>query len=134
MKSIVVVSHILDVMKDEFTRSIFGMDLTSILLKDILSNYKHQCELSSKIWHGMHFNCLKNTLLNKVYSVIYMDILQSANDCVMDPDRYLDHLLNLADCCLAQDTPLVIVLCKAVHYFVSNPSDGLPNKQTLSKT
>ena len=31
---------------------------------------------------------------------------------------------------MARDTPLVKVTCKSVHYVLSNPADGLINKQT----
>ena len=51
----------------------------------------------------------------------------------INPDRNSDHPQNLMDCSLVRDTPLVKVLCKSVHCFVSTP-DGKQTNTTKNIT
>jgi ataxia telangiectasia mutated family protein len=49
-----VVSHVLKIMSDPFTKSAFGLDHTSLLLKDILCVRKYWCEISQATWQGKY--------------------------------------------------------------------------------
>ncbi|XP_038077010.1 serine-protein kinase ATM-like [Patiria miniata] len=48
-----VVQHILELMKDEFTASAFGVDCCSVLQKDLLRSRKYYCELPQSAWHEL---------------------------------------------------------------------------------
>ena len=47
-----VLDHIIAVMEDSFTRAAFGVDYSSVLLKDVLAVRKYWCEVSSEQWHS----------------------------------------------------------------------------------
>ena len=63
LKASDVVAHVLSVMGDNFARSCFVADLTSILLKDILQVRKYWCELSQNTWQGK-LNLNSKTLIS----------------------------------------------------------------------
>ena len=53
MKTGVLLNHVLEVMKGEFTCTAYGTDYSSVLLKNILSVHRHWVEIPAKTWHGM---------------------------------------------------------------------------------
>lgn len=57
LKASDVVAHVLAIMKENFARSCFGIDLTTILLKDILCIRRYWCELTGNAWHGNQTSC-----------------------------------------------------------------------------
>ena len=53
LKTSLLLGHVVEVMKGEFTCAAYGTDYSSVLLKNILSVHRHWVEISSKTWHGM---------------------------------------------------------------------------------
>ena len=56
MKTSLLLGHVMEVMKEEFTRAAYGTDYSSVLLKNILGVRKYWIEIPSKTWHGMTLN------------------------------------------------------------------------------
>lgn len=55
LKGSVVISYIVETLKDPYRCSSYGQDFCSILLKNILSTRKYVAELNSKDWHELLF-------------------------------------------------------------------------------
>ena len=52
LKSSMLLSHIVDVMKGEYTCSAFGTDYSNVLLKNVLGVRHLWIDISQKTWHG----------------------------------------------------------------------------------
>ena len=47
-----VIKHAVEVMMDDFSRSLFGRDVTCLLKEEVLCVRKYHCQLSSDLWNG----------------------------------------------------------------------------------
>ena len=52
MRGNLLMGHIMEVMREEFTCSAFGTDYSNILLKNVLCAGRKWIEISSTRWHG----------------------------------------------------------------------------------
>ncbi|CAM4556599.1 unnamed protein product [Leuciscus chuanchicus] len=54
LKCAELLSHVVEVLQNQFSCGAYGEDYSSILLKDVLSVRKYWCEMSQQQWHSAH--------------------------------------------------------------------------------
>ena len=99
------------------TRQCERLQQTSVEIKDLNLDLDHPHNLEN-------LSLTRDTDLEKCSG--------NLSDPDHNPNLYRNpyHSRNRTNCFLAQDTPLVKITCKSVHYFVSNPTDKQRDKKS----
>ncbi|KAK3593829.1 hypothetical protein CHS0354_011431 [Potamilus streckersoni] len=53
LKSSTVLSHIIEILKNPYTCSAYGLDYSNVLLKNLLSTHKYWVDMPSDTWHNL---------------------------------------------------------------------------------
>ncbi|KAL3883922.1 hypothetical protein ACJMK2_030148 [Sinanodonta woodiana] len=53
LKSSTVLSHIIEILKDPYTCSAYGLDYSNVLLKNLLTTHKYWVDIPSDTWHNL---------------------------------------------------------------------------------